>query len=180
MSLSLSHVSACLHYSRKTLVKKLVHARQRLLELARLLPYAATITHRNVGSHARTIMRISKFYHDGEAAAAAARASTREGAAAAAAAASGGAAGAQQGTAAATAVAVVVAGTSATAGAAVHPGHLGDGKQQRGDETDAEAAAEEEEAECGHQQQPKRQRVGGLARGVACSSSQPAVVRGSK
>lgn len=59
MSLSLDHVSASLQLHRRTLESKLTWTRQRLVQLAALLPYAATITTRNVGSHARTIINLS-------------------------------------------------------------------------------------------------------------------------
>ena len=59
VSLSLDHVSTSLALSRRTLESKLTQTRQRLVELAAFLPYASSINTRNVGSHARTIIRLS-------------------------------------------------------------------------------------------------------------------------
>lgn len=59
MSLSLDHVSSSLQLMRRTLDRKLTQARQRLVQLAGFLPYAASINTRNVGSHARTIIKLS-------------------------------------------------------------------------------------------------------------------------
>lgn len=59
MSLSLDHVSTSLQLMRRTLDRKLTQARQRLVQLAGFLPYASSINTRNVGSHARTIIKLS-------------------------------------------------------------------------------------------------------------------------
>ena len=59
VSLSLDHVSSSLQLMRRTLDRKLSQARQRLVQLAGFLPYAASINTRNVGSHARTIIKLS-------------------------------------------------------------------------------------------------------------------------
>lgn len=59
VSLSLDHVCSSLQLMRSTLDRKLTQARQRLVQLAGFLPYAASISTRNVGSHARTIIKLS-------------------------------------------------------------------------------------------------------------------------
>ncbi|PRW56236.1 Transcription factor IIIB 90 kDa subunit [Chlorella sorokiniana] len=59
VTLSLDHVSSSLQLMRRTLDRKLSQARQRLVQLAGFLPYAASINTRNVGSHARTIIKLS-------------------------------------------------------------------------------------------------------------------------
>jgi len=59
VSLSLDHVSSSLQLMRRTLDRKLSQAQQRLVQLAGFLPYAASINTRNVGSHARTIIKLS-------------------------------------------------------------------------------------------------------------------------
>jgi hypothetical protein len=55
----MDHVCASLPLSRSTLEHKLAQVRQRLVQLAALLPYSVAITSRNVGSHTRTIMQLS-------------------------------------------------------------------------------------------------------------------------
>ena len=59
VSLNLDHVCASLQLVRGTVEGKLSQARQRLVQLAAFLPYSSSITVRNVGSHARTIIKLS-------------------------------------------------------------------------------------------------------------------------
>ncbi|EFN58516.1 hypothetical protein CHLNCDRAFT_140579 [Chlorella variabilis] len=63
VSLSLDHVSASLPLCRSTLERKLAQTRQRLVQLSAFLPYSSTINVRNVGSHARTIIKLSALRH---------------------------------------------------------------------------------------------------------------------
>ncbi|PSC71655.1 molecular chaperone [Micractinium conductrix] len=59
VALSLGHVCTSLQLSRTTLDRKLAQVRARLVELSGLLPYAASVDARNVGTHARTIMQLT-------------------------------------------------------------------------------------------------------------------------
>jgi hypothetical protein len=55
----LDHVCASLQLVRGTVEGKLSQARQRLVQLAAFLPYSSSINVKNVGSHARTIIKLS-------------------------------------------------------------------------------------------------------------------------
>jgi hypothetical protein len=59
VSLNLDHVCASLQLVRGTVEGKLSQARLRLVQLAAFLPYSSSINVKNVGSHARTIIKLS-------------------------------------------------------------------------------------------------------------------------
>ncbi|GAB4820830.1 hypothetical protein N2152v2_007876 [Parachlorella kessleri] len=52
-------VAVALGLAKGTVDRRAQQVRQKLLELSRLLPYGAEVTSRNVGTHARTIIRLS-------------------------------------------------------------------------------------------------------------------------
>jgi len=60
VSVGMGHVAKALHVGLDALQNKMHAAREKLLSYAYLLPYNGTIAHKNIGSHARTIVRLTK------------------------------------------------------------------------------------------------------------------------
>lgn len=84
MAVGLDHVSTELTVDRKTLQSQLKQVREKMLSFASLLPYGDQLVAKNVGAHARTIIRLSSMLGKGAAGEEAAPARQLQGAGAAA------------------------------------------------------------------------------------------------